>query len=71
MLDTGLLCLQPANEVDHIVPGNDHSDANLRCICRWHHQRKSSSEGGRARAAQKRSSASKLRRRQEAHPGLL
>jgi 5-methylcytosine-specific restriction endonuclease McrA len=49
--DTGLPCGAPATDVDHIVPGPDHSIANLRPLCNWHHRHKSSAEGGQARAA--------------------
>ena len=44
----GGVCGAPATDVDHVQPGDDHSLANLRALCRWHHQRKSGSEGGRA-----------------------
>ncbi|MFD9442173.1 HNH endonuclease [Streptomyces sp. NPDC060001] len=46
----GRLCGAPANQVDHIEPGDDHSDSNLQALCEWCHTRKSSSEGGRAAA---------------------
>lgn len=57
-------CGWPATDVDHIVPGDDHSLGNLRSLCAGHHRRKSSSEGGRARAA-------RGRRAVEPHPGLI
>ena len=60
--DTGLLCGAYANQVDHINPGNDHSDENLQALCWWHHKQKSSSEGGR-RVHQKPQAGKK-------HPGL-
>lgn len=60
-------CPEPATDVDHIEPGDDHRLSNLASLCRWHHQRKSASEGGRAawliRPPKKRPS--------ERHPGLL
>ncbi|MEU3986197.1 HNH endonuclease signature motif containing protein [Streptomyces sp. NPDC026672] len=46
----GQLCGQPATDVDHIVPGDDHSAGNLRALCPWCHARKSASEGGAAAA---------------------
>lgn len=61
----GRLCLEPARDVDHIVPGDDHSETNLQALCRWHHSRKSSEEGAAAR--QPRPSR---RRAPEKHPGL-
>ncbi|WDM16753.1 HNH endonuclease [Streptomyces lavenduligriseus] len=46
----GRLCGQPATQVDHIVPGDDHRLANLQALCAWCHARKSASEGGAAAA---------------------
>jgi 5-methylcytosine-specific restriction protein A len=45
----GVVCGEPANQVDHIVPGDDHDLDNLQSLCRWHHARKSSAEGHAAR----------------------
>jgi 5-methylcytosine-specific restriction protein A len=54
-----------ADQVDHLVPGDDHRASNLAAIhnhpC---HARKSSSEGGSANAR-------KWRRQTAPHPGLL
>ncbi|MFI6444729.1 HNH endonuclease [Kitasatospora sp. NPDC050543] len=47
----GRRCGMPATDVDHIERGDDHSDANLRALCGWCHQKKSSSEGGTAAAS--------------------
>lgn len=47
---TGERCVRTDVEVDHIVPGDDHSDTNLQCLCVWHHARKSAAEGGTASA---------------------
>lgn len=55
--------LAPAREVDHIVPGDDHRDENLRAICTACHRKKSSAEGV---AAQRRRKAEP-----EPHPGLI
>lgn len=63
----GSLCGRPANQCDHIEPGDDHSLENLQALCRWHHARKSASEGGRASALKRVSRA----RDPEPHPGLL
>ena len=65
-VDTGARCVEPASDVDHIVPGDDHSLSNLRALCRWHHARKSSAEGAAARRPRARK-----RRPQDKHPGLL
>lgn len=59
-----------ATDVDHIRPGDDHSYANLRALCSWHHQKKSSSEGGEAKAFAQRRIAKRFLR-VEQHPGLL
>ena len=61
-------CGQPATDVDHIRPvsqGGTDSPANLRSLCRWHHNRKSSAEGNAARWRYR------DRREPERHPGLL
>ena len=68
--DFGARCPELATDVDHIRPGDDHSDGNLRALCSWHHKAKSSSEGGAALAARRRKNAQKFKR-VERHPGLL
>ena len=58
-------CPERATDVDHSVPGDDHSRSNLVPLCRGHHIRKSSHEGVSARARIR-----ALRRRPEGrHPG--
>ena len=64
-LDHGQPCGRPATDIDHIIPGDDHRLANLRSLCRTHHQAKSSAEGHAARYRNPR------RRPAEPHPGLL
>lgn len=44
-------CTKFATQVDHIVPGNDHSDANLQSVCGPCHAKKSALEGVEARRA--------------------
>ncbi|WUO14006.1 HNH endonuclease [Streptomyces sp. NBC_00289] len=66
----GVRCDEPATDVDHIVPGDDHRETNLRALCGFHHQAKSSREGGLAQAARRRRINNRFRRA-EAHPGLL
>jgi 5-methylcytosine-specific restriction protein A len=66
----GLRCPEPATDVDHIRPGDDHRDTNLRSLCDWHHRRKSSSEGGRAMQLARQRAARQFNR-SEAHPGSL
>ena len=60
-------CEEPATDVDHIEPGDDHSDANLTALCGWHHARKSAREGGQAASARR----IPRRRPPEPHPGDL
>lgn len=69
-LDTGGLCGEPANEVDHKVGAaqgiDDHSDDNLQSLCSWHHARKTGREASAvAHAMPPRA------RPQEQHPGLI
>lgn len=64
--DTGFKCGEPANEVDHITPGDDHSLLNLQAICSWHHKRKSSAEGNAAKIKWE-----PRNRKPESHPGAL
>lgn len=66
----GAHCPEPATDVDHIIPGDDHRDENLTSLCQWHHQRKSSREGAAARAAQWRRHNRRYRRT-EGHPGIV
>lgn len=68
--ETKQKCLGEAREVDHIRRGGDHNEANLRALCSYHHQKKSSSEGNQVTAAQRRVIKTKFRRT-EGHPGLL
>jgi hypothetical protein len=58
-------CPEPGTDVDHIGDPNDHSLENLRLLCSWHHDRKSSAQGNAARTR-----PPSLRRPTEQHPGL-
>lgn len=69
-LDDGLLCMGKATDVDHIKPGDDHSDDNLQSLCVLHHRRKSGREGAAANNAKRREIAARFKRVEE-HPGLL
>jgi len=56
-------------ECDHVVDRLNHDPSNLTTLCSWHHLRKSSSQGGKAKAAAPKRSLA--RRAPERHPGLL
>ncbi len=69
--DTGRKCGRHANQVDHIIrpdDGGTDDDRNLQALCEWHHQRKSSSEGGTASAIARRARRDAAKPQ---HPGLL
>jgi 5-methylcytosine-specific restriction protein A len=59
------LCIGTATDVDHILRGDDHTDANLRAACSPCHKAKSAAEGVQARAARPTRT-----RPTEKHPGL-
>jgi 5-methylcytosine-specific restriction protein A len=61
----GARCTAPADEVDHIVRGDDHSYANLASICLDHHKQKTAREAAEARRR------TSNRRPAERHPGLV
>lgn len=64
--DTGLPCGARATDVDHGDLGPDnHTHANLRSLCSWHHNQKTAGQGGKAAAKKKN------RITTEAHPGFL
>lgn len=68
---TGQRCGRPADGgVDHITrpaDGGTDEPPNLQDTCRWHHNRKSSAEGNKARAL----TAKKLKHPRERNPGLI
>ncbi|WP_438470768.1 HNH endonuclease [Streptomyces asiaticus] len=70
LTEAGARCVSDATDVDHVIPGDDHSEANLTSLCSWHHARKSSREGAAARNRKKRAIERRFLRT-EAHPGLL
>lgn len=70
--DSGRRCSEKRRdrlECDHVNDRDDHSPANLTTLCRWHHIRKSSSQGGQATVVGPKPTLK--RRPPEAHPGLI
>lgn len=68
--DCGHMCQSPgcvgsASEVDHIIPGDDHSRRNLQGLCSFHHKQKSSAEGNSAQRRRR----ELVRRPSGRHPG--
>lgn len=59
-------CGAEANEVDHRNGGDDHSEANLWTLCRWHHNAKTQAEALAAQPQQQ-----TKRRGADRHPGAL
>jgi 5-methylcytosine-specific restriction protein A len=64
-IEHGKRCGAPANQVDHVIAGDDHSLDNLQSLCASHHAKKSSQEGVAARAKYPN------KRAPESHPGLI
>lgn len=48
VLADGGKCRKKATDVDHIERNNDHRYSNLRGLCSFHHNKKSSAEGSNA-----------------------
>jgi len=48
-VDGDFRCHEPATDVDHIIPGDDHRPEALQGLCRRHHLKKT---GREARAVQ-------------------
>jgi 5-methylcytosine-specific restriction protein A len=65
---SGQRCPQPAQECDHINPGDDHSMSNLRSLCKPHHASITGAQGG-SRVHKRARMAHPLKRRPERHPG--
>ncbi|MFI7069563.1 HNH endonuclease signature motif containing protein [Micromonospora sediminicola] len=63
---TGERCGAPANQVDHIVRGDDHSPENLQALCVYCHGQKTAGEAAQARRPRPR-----RERESERHPGSL
>lgn len=67
----GKRCTAPATDVDHIRPGNDHRDSNLRSLCSWHHNQKSSREGAAAAKKARDEIKQRFRRQEEPIPAFV
>lgn len=66
----GTRCPDKATEVDHVRRGNDHGLSNLRSLCEWHHQQKSSREGAAALDKRRQDISQRFRRHSDRHPFL-
>jgi 5-methylcytosine-specific restriction protein A len=64
-------CPARATDVDHIRRDGGDGEENLRGLCRPHHTRKSSREGGVASGAARRARVAARKRPPEPHPGLI
>ena len=64
---SGRRCTSRATDVDHIIPGDDHSLSNLQGLCSWHHKEKTSRESQEAKAQIRAS----LKRPSEDNPGAV
>lgn len=49
--DPPRICGAPGTEVDHVLPGLDHSMGNLQTLCSWCHKHKTQAESRAARDA--------------------
>lgn len=58
-----------ATEVDHIVRGHDHSDNNLRGLCKTCHAGKSAREGATVSVRNRQAIVAARNRPPECHPG--
>lgn len=59
-----------ANQVDHVRPhaeGGTDDLSNLQLLCEWHHNRKSSAEGGRSYQQNMAKLRASIRREPETH----
>lgn len=64
--ENGRRCAQPGRDVDHIVPGQDHSYSNLRTLCVDCHKAKTQREAAEGRAKAR----GRARYGVESHPGV-
>ncbi len=60
-------CTVRATEVDHIGDRDDHSDGNLRAVCKRCHGRRTGQQAGRLSPTKFRP----IKRPPEKHPGLI
>ncbi|MGW6741647.1 HNH endonuclease [Streptomyces sp. NPDC055025] len=68
-VSTGGKCVEPASEVDHIIPvsmGGGEQHSNLQSLCRWHHAQKTGKEASTFAHAKP-----PKERPREQHPGII
>jgi 5-methylcytosine-specific restriction protein A len=63
-------CTNKATDVDHIESNNNHSDNNLRSLCKQHHNEKTSSLSYEQHKQKKLNYLNKFRTSSQKHPGL-
>lgn len=69
VVEYGFRCQHPGMDVDHIVPGDDHSLGNLQLLCAMHHKEKTGQEAAAARAIARANRPGRKRGKGK-HPGL-
>lgn len=67
-----VFCGAPANQVDHITPGQNHSIGNLRSLCRTCHMRRTAAQSKESRKRGGWTRPKRARRKPPPkHPGYL
>ena len=61
-------CKSRAKDVDHRIPGDDHSMGNLRSLCEPHHDAKTARESGAGRSKRRKEIRARFAREPELHP---
>lgn len=62
-------CARASSDADHKGDPTDHSEENLRGLCRGHHGTRSGIQGGSASGASRRARTASRKRPPEPHPG--
>lgn len=70
-MGNGTMCLETANQCDHIQHGGSDDEENLRMLCAKHHHLKSSREGREGRTESRKRKLEWLRHPEETNAGEL